>query len=173
MAKKKLTLETLQAERQKLEQEVNDSQKNLAEKEYTIDFENISNLNSILTYIDKSFTWNLKNAALVVNLHSILKAEKQRLNAQQEDGAIVNIKQVDLSTLYTVLTAVQGIGVEGAKRYITLLTNVGMQITEAMNQLADSNRDIQGLHTALAELDSEIAKLKVKTVDADEIIEQK
>ena len=76
---------------------------------------------------------------------------------------------VDLNTLYKVLTSIEGVGIESARTFTSLLTNIGKQITDAMKSMADVNREIQELHVSLGELDSKIAELSKETVEADEI----
>jgi hypothetical protein len=76
---------------------------------------------------------------------------------------------MQLNTLYTVLTNINGIGIESARRFTRLLTNVGAQITGALNEMADNNKVIQERHVALAELDIEIEKASKPTVEVEEV----
>ena len=168
----KVTLEDLQNLRTELEQKAAKIQTELAEKTYSINFESISNLTKVINHINKDVTWTSKNAALLVNLSDSLKNEKSRLllaetaakaetriNGTEVDVtslSTVNLRQVDVNTLYQSLLAVQSTGIESARTYVKLLTNIGAQITEAMKQLAESNKDIQELHVELAELDAKI-----------------
>jgi hypothetical protein len=76
---------------------------------------------------------------------------------------------MQLNTLYTVLTNINGTGIEAARRFTRLLTNVGAQITEALKQTADDNKVVQQRHVELAELDLEIEKASKPTVTAEEI----
>lgn len=168
----KVTLEDLQNLRTELEQKAVKIQTELAEKTYSINFESISNLTRVINHVNKDVTWTSKNAALLVNLSDSLKNEKsrlllaetaakaeQRINGTEVDAAslsTVNLRQVDVNTLYQSLLAVQSTGIESARTYVKLLTNIGAQITEAMKQLAASNKEIQELHVELAELDAKI-----------------
>lgn len=168
----KVTLEDLQNLRTELEQKAAKIQTELAEKTYSINFESISNLTKVINHVNKDVTWTSKNAALLVNLSDSLKNEKsrlllsetaakaeQRINGTEVDVAslsTVNLRQVDVNTLYQSLLAVQSTGIESARTYVKLLTNIGAQITEAMKQLAESNKEIQELHVELAELDAKI-----------------
>ena len=133
-------------------------------------FENSSNITKGLNHINKDVAWSSKNAALLVSLNDNLKNEKTRLTievnlAKNEKRALeegfdstVYLKAMDLNTLYQSLLSVQSTGVESARNYVRLLTNVGAQITTAMQLMAESNKEIQNLHVELAELDAKISE---------------
>lgn len=171
------TLAELKDKRAALEVEVNETQANLAEKKYKVELESQTNLNAILKQIDKSYEWSIKNAAMVVNLYDVLKVaklekqivEKTDETTETEGSYVVELKSMDLNTLYSVLTNITGTGVESARRFIKLLTNVGSQITNALNEMADANKEIQNMHVELAELDAAIANFGKEDVTADEI----
>jgi len=166
---KQLTLKQLKDKRAALEVEVNEAQANLAEKTYTVELESEANLNAVLKQIDKSYEWSIKNAALVVNLYDTLKAEKAENKIAGEGKTSVVLKSIDLNTLYSVLTNINGTGVEAARTFTRLLTNIGEQITSALNEMADTNKEIQKMHVELAELDSVIENFGKEEVTADEI----
>lgn len=164
-----LSKEELIARRTELENEVNETQQALADAKYSVDFESLSNIKAILKQMDSAYTWNIKNAALLLNLYDNLKVEKIAIQKTGDESATVALSSLDLNTLYQVLTNIDGVGIEAARTFTKLLTNVGAQITEAMNQMAEANREVQGQHAALGELDAEIAALSKETVEADEI----
>ena len=164
------SIEDLKNLRNELEKKVADLQTELAQKEYSIDFENSANINKVLKHLNDDVAWNTKNAALLVNLSDNLKVEKQRINhevstAKQEKReydksleSVVYLKTIDLNTLYQSLLGVQSTGIESARNYIKLLTNIGAQISEAMKLMAEENRKIQALHGELADLDKRIVE---------------
>jgi hypothetical protein len=175
-----ITLEDLKSLRTQLETEAVEKQKELAEKTYAIDFESISNITKVLNHLNKDVSWSAKNAALLVNLHDSLKDEKLRLLAQESvvkserreavagEISTAYLKQVDINTLYQSLLAVQSTGVESARNYTRLLTNIGRQITEAMQAMAESNKVIQSLHVELAELDGKIQQEEVPQPEVEQ-----
>lgn len=155
--------------RAQLEIEVNDLQTELATREYSVDIENASNLTAILTQIDKSYEWNIKNAAFLINLYDTLN-DQRRINANsKEKTTTVLLNSMQLNTLYTVLTNINGIGIESARRFTRLLTNVGAQISDALKEMADNNKVIQEKHVVLAELDMEIERAEKPTVEVEQI----
>lgn len=155
--KQQITLQDLQNLRTELEKEAAAKQVELAQRTYQIDFENISNVTRTLAHLNKDVNWSTKNAALLVSLSDSLWEEQARLKAEDsKTDAIVSLKQVDVNTLYQSLLSVQSTGIESARNYVKLLTNIGAQITQAMQAMATANQEIQSIHVELAELDQRI-----------------
>ena len=167
---KKLTLKELKAKRAQLEEEVSTVSEEHAKKQRPVNFETMSNLNTTIKHIE-NFQWTVKNAALVVNLYDNLKVQKTVLRKTEAENVVVELGPLDLNTLYTVLTTVGGTGISHARSFISLLTNVGKQISDAMKEVASGNDEIKQLHASLAEIDAEIEKHNAETVTADEISE--
>ena len=166
---KQLTLTEIKDARAQLENETNEIQETLARKTYVVDLETESTLNAVLKQIDKSYEWSIKNAALIVNLHDSLKAEKAKNRLEGEGTTTVELGTVDLNTLYTVLTNINGTGVEAARTFTRLLTNIGKQVTDALNSMAEENKVIQQKHAELAELDLAIENYNKEEVPAEDI----
>jgi hypothetical protein len=164
----KLTKDQLIATRVEVENEANEKQVQLAEKLYAVEFEEVANITSVLKQIDKSYEWTIKNAAYLISLYDNLKANKVAIT-KSGDTATVELKSLDLNTLYQVLTNINGTGIESARTFTRLLTNVGKQITDAMQSMAADNKEIQEIHVQLAELDAAIDELSKETLEADEI----
>ena len=135
MAKAK-TLSQLKDLRAQLEIEVNEAQTELATREYSVDLENTQNINAVLKQIDKSYQWNIKNAAFLINLYDSISDQK-RINANAEEKtSVVKLNNLQINTLYTVLTNITGTGIESARTFTRLLTNVGAQISDALKEMA-------------------------------------
>ena len=166
-----LTKDDLIQKRVELENKVNEKQQEIAERTYTVDLETSANLNAVIKQIDKSYRWSIKNATLIVNLYDTLKAAKTAITQSNDSNYTVELNSIELNTLYSVLTNIDGVGVESARTFVRLLTNVGSQISQSMESLAEANREVQNLHAPLAELDAQIAELSKETVEADEISE--
>jgi len=168
-----LSTQELTEKRTQLETELNETQDKLANATYAVNFENASNLKAVLKQIDKSYKWDIKNAALIINLYDNLNAARVAIQKTEDESFSVELKALDLNTLYKVLTSIEGVGIEAAKTFTKLLTNVGKQITDAMNQMAEANKEVQQGHVALAELDAKIDELTkqetAEEVEADEI----
>lgn len=180
-----VTLEDLTALRAELEQAAAAKQVELSEQTYAVNFEETGNITKVLNHLNKDVSWSSKNAALLVNLHDNLKNEKTRLTIESnlaknekrtlsaEETATVQLRQMDLNTLYQSLLAIQSSGIESARNYVRLLTNVGGQITQAMQSMAEANKQIQSLHVELAEIDAKIAEQETPETQAqNETVEQ-
>lgn len=168
MAKAK-TLSQLKDLRAQLEIEVNEAQTELATREYSVDLENTQNINAVLKQIDKSYQWNIKNAAFLINLYDSISDQK-RINANAEEKtSVVKLNNLQINTLYTVLTNITGTGIESARTFTRLLTNVGAQISDALKEMADDNKSVQSKHVELAELDVSIDQASKPTVETEEL----
>ena len=168
MAKAK-TLSQLKDLRAQLEIEVNEAQTELATREYSVDLENTQNINAVLKQIDKSYQWNIKNAAFLINLYDSISDQK-RINANAEEKtSVVKLNNLQINTLYTVLTNITGTGIESARTFTRPLTNVGAQISDALKEMADDNKSVQSKHVELAELDVAIDQASKPTVETEEL----
>jgi hypothetical protein len=166
MAKEK-SINELKDLRAQLEIEVNETQAELATRTYEVNLENTQNTNAILKQIDKSYQWNIKNAAFIINLHDSI-VEQKKINAiATEKTPVILLNSIQLNTLYTVLTNITGTGIESARTFTRLLTNVGAQISNALKQTADDNKIVQEKHVALAELDVAIDKASKPTLETE------
>lgn len=137
--------------KQELESQIDELQIEMRDTTYEIDLESKANARIILDHLNNSFTWNMKNAALLINLYDELKSQI----SSKTFKAKVNLTGLNLNMLYSVLTAVQATGIEQARNYVTLLTNVGSQISGAMEKMTEKNKEIQALYARLDELQKE------------------
>ena len=165
------TVEELTIDRDNLLTEVEAIQKKLAEEKYPMDFDNVSNITKVLKHLDKNTKWTIKDCALAINLYDNIKLEKSRISGSEDKKIIVNLAAVDLNTLYKSLTECEGYGVENAKGFLRILTNLGSQISMAMESMQNANKDVQKMHVTLGEMDSSIEAMSIEKVEADEIIE--
>lgn len=164
------TLEEVTETRDNLVSEVEAKQTELADVKYGITFDDVKDISRVMKHLDKNTNWTIKDAALVINLYDNLKLEKARIKAE-EAGPTANLGAIDLNSLYKSLTTAEGNGIEAARTFITLLTNIGSQISSAMQEMAEANKIIQEMHIQLAELDSAVEEMSTEKVEADEIIE--
>jgi len=152
-----------------LENETNEAQKALVDAKFSIDLENMQNINALLKQIDKTYVWTIKNAALVINLYDNLKVAKTAITSANDSDFNVEISSLNLNTLYLVLTNIEGTGVESARTFTRLLANVGSQISTSMEEMTEANKEVHKMHVALGELDAKVKELSEEAVSADEI----
>jgi hypothetical protein len=71
--------------------------------------------------------------------------------------------------LYQALLNVEGTGIENARRFITMLTQIGEAVGVAMQDLSALNTTLNDLHTELAEVDSQLEALEGVEVVSPEL----
>lgn len=152
--------------KQELESQIDALQIEMKEARYEIDLETKANGRIILDHLNNSFTWSMKNAALLINLYDELKSQINNKSFKNK----VELSGLNLNMLYSVLTGVQATGIESARNYVTLLTNMGSQISGAMEEMTQKNKEIQGLYAQLEELQKAEANGE-KILEAHEISE--
>lgn len=158
-------LDDLKAERTELEEKVTALQKENAAKIFNVEVEDVSMVKTIQDHLNKGYTWETKNAAIVVTLFDRLKAERARIRKEMEKTTedytpTLQLKAYELNGLYQALLNVRGTGVENARKFVKMLTLVGESVTNAMNELTQANKEVSDLHIKLKDLDVNIDSLE-------------
>ena len=158
-------LDDLKAERTELEEKVTALQKENAAKIFNVEVEDVSMIKTIQDHLNKGYTWETKNAAIVVTLFDRLKAERARIRKEMEETTedytpTLQLKAYELNGLYQALLNVRGTGVENARKFVKMLTLVGESVTNAMNELTEANKEVSDLHIRLKDLDVNIDSLE-------------
>ncbi len=121
-------------------------------------------IKTIQDHLNKGYTWETKNAAIVVTLHDKLKVERARLKKEleknEEAELTLELKAYELNGLYQALLNVRGTGVENARKFVRMLTLVGESVTNAMGELTESNKEVSDLHVRLRDLDVNIENME-------------
>ena len=112
-----------------------------------------------MEHLNKGFTWKTQNAAVIVALYDQLKKQNRELSSSEDDATTLKLRAHELNGLYQALLNVEGTGIESARRFITMLTNVGETVTNAMSVLGEMNKQISDMHTELDVTEREIAAL--------------
>lgn len=160
-------LEDLKAERTELENKATELAKENAAKIFNVEIEDASMIKTIQDHLNKGYTWETKNAAIVVTLFDRLKAERSRIKKEM-DGLVegdytptLQLKAYELNGLYQALLNVQGTGVENARKFVKMLTMVGESVTNAMGELTESNKEISDIHVRLKDIDTNIQAIEM------------
>ena len=84
------------------------------------------------------------------------------------------MRSTELTGLYNILLNISGTGVEKARSFTRLLTNVGQQVTSALDQLAERNAEVRELHAQLQELEQQLqeSEFNLSTNEDSEQIEE-
>ena len=151
-------------ERQKnLIEEIDAMQTEAAQKRFEIKFDNMKSVKAVQDHLNKGYTWKTQNAAVVVSLYDQFKTQAKGLTNEEEPT--ISLRGHELNALYQALLNVEGQGIENARRFITMLTNVGEAVGVAMQELSELNSTLNELHAELSQVDAELDALNaVETV---------
>ena len=157
----------LKARQSELAIEIDAMQTNAAEKRFTITFDNLKSLKVVQEHLNKGYTWKTQNAAVVVSLYDQFKTQAKMLAADAD--AVISLRGHELNALYQALLNVEGTGIENARRFITMLTQIGEAVGVAMQDLSTMNQKLNDLHAELAEVDAEVDALNNVEVVSPEL----
>tara|TARA_Y100000389_G_scaffold251_1_gene213 strand:+ start:9488 stop:10006 length:519 start_codon:yes stop_codon:yes gene_type:complete len=151
-------MSNLQEKRKEIVETLDTKQVESAEKRFNINFENIKMVKTLMDHLNKGYTWKTSNAAVLVTLYDQLKNQHKELTNSEEELEVFTIalRGHELNALYQALLNVEGVGITNARRFITMLTQVGQTVGEAMEELATMNAEINALHTELQEIETEL-----------------
>lgn len=151
-------MSNLQEKRKEIVETLDTKQVESAEKRFNINFENIKMVKTLMDHLNKGYTWKTSNAAVLVTLYDQLKNQHKELTNSEEKLEVFTIalRGHELNALYQALLNVEGVGITNARRFITMLTQVGQTVGEAMEELATMNAEINALHTELQEIETEL-----------------
>jgi gas vesicle protein len=150
-------MEDLKTQLRELESRATELQVTSARQKFTFTVEDKAELKSILNLIDKDYNWQSKNAALTVHVHDSLKLASKTAEAI-EDGFEMELDATIMTGLYNILLNIESAGVEKARRFAKILTNVGSQVSSAMQKLAEDNEEIKAIHLEIKELEDTITE---------------
>jgi hypothetical protein len=169
-------LNKLRKEREELEKQANTLAKEQAAATFKIEIDDVKMIKTILDHLNKGYTWQTKNAAIIVTLYDRLKSERVRLTTElsenEETELYFELKTYELNALYQALLNCEGQGIETARKFVRMLTLVGENVTTAMAKLGEANREVQDLHVKLKDLDVNIESLeKEETEEVEPTLE--
>jgi hypothetical protein len=152
----------LKARQTELAVEIDAMQTEAAEKRFEIKFDSLKSIKTVQDHLNKGYTWKTQNAAVVVSLYDQFKKQAKTLTAESEP--VISLRGHELNALYQALLNVEGMGIENARRFITMLTQIGEAVGVAMQDLSTMNSTLNDLHAELAEVDAELEATKVEAV---------
>ena len=152
----------LKARQTELALEIDAMQTEAAEKRFEIKFDSLKSIKTVQDHLNKGYTWKTQNAAVVVSLYDQFKKQAKTLTAESEP--VISLRGHELNALYQALLNVEGTGIENARRFITMLTQIGEAVGVAMQDLSTMNSTLNDLHAELAEVDAQLEATKVEAV---------
>tara|TARA_R110000796_G_scaffold12914_3_gene42229 strand:+ start:2869 stop:3357 length:489 start_codon:yes stop_codon:yes gene_type:complete len=139
-----------------------------AKQKFDFTVQNKAELKSILNLIDKDYNWQSKNAALTVHVYDSIKSAPTEL--LEDESLEMELDATIMTGLYNILLNIESGGVEKARKFARILTNVGSQVSEAINKLGQDNDEIKLLHVEMAELEQQINQ--TENEDSEQIKEE-
>jgi len=134
--------------------EIDALQTEAAEKRFEITFDNVKAIKTVQEHLNKGYTWKTQNAAVVVSLYDQFKTQGKNLTADSDP--VISLRGHELNALYQALLNVEGTGIENARRFITMLTQIGEALGTAMQDLSTMNTTLNDMHAELAEIDAQL-----------------
>lgn len=157
-------IEELKAKLAELEPQAEAAQLESSDRLYDLILDDVKTIKTIQDRLNKDFQWESRTAAVVVHLYDRLTEERKRLSqpsSLNEDGTVtVQMKGLELNGLYQAMLNMKGLGVENARSFARLLTNIGKQVTEAMQTMAEVNQKVMEIHNQISEIEREIAQIE-------------
>ena len=144
----------LKARQSELAIEIDALQTEASEKRFEITFDNIKAIKTVQEHLNKGYTWKTQNAAVVVSLYDQFKSQGKDLKSDSDP--VVSLRGHELNALYQALLNVEGTGIENARRFITMLTQIGEAVGTAMQELSAVNTSLNDMHAELAEVDAKL-----------------
>jgi len=148
-------MEDLRSQINELDVKATELQQASATREFNLTVTDSTELKQILKLIDKSYTWQSKNAALAVHVYDSIKEANKNAEVTEE-GLELSLSATIMTGLYNIMLNIEGQGVESARSFVRVLTNVGAQVTSALNVLSEDNKEIQELHAQIHELEQQL-----------------
>lgn len=152
---------SLETQKKALSKKADELQKRAAEETFAINFDDRKQVKTVMDHLNKGYNWKTNNAAVLVSLYDQLKKQNKELLNSDTEETVVNLRGHELNALYQALLNVEGKGIESARKFIIMLTNVGESVSNAMKLLAELNSEISETHKELAEVEEKLQNAEV------------
>ena len=141
------------AEHKELLQRNDDLLKEMQEREYEVDFKDKGVFTKLYKFLEKESPWGHTTAAGLIMLFNNLRQEKEKIKDPEWDKKIT-LRAVNVTTLWTMLTKMEGKGFHEAKNFVELMASIGQSISTAVRQVHTDNQELRDNHEALTKLDN-------------------
>lgn len=147
---------SLETQKKALQDKADELQRKAAEETFAVTFDDRKQIKTVMEHLNKGYSWKTNNAAVLVSLYDQLKSQNKELLNSESDDTTINLRGHELNALYQALLNVEGTGIESARKFIIMLTNVGESVSKAMTLLAELNHAISETHQELAEIQEQL-----------------
>jgi hypothetical protein len=126
--------------------------KEMQEREYDVNFKDKGVFTKLYKFLEKDSPWGHTTAAGLIMLFNNLRMEKEKTKDADWD-AIVKLRAVNVTTLWTMLTKMEGNGFYEAKNFVEIMAAIGQSISEAVRTVHSDNQELRNNHEDLQKLD--------------------
>ena len=126
--------------------------KEMQEREYQVDFKDKGVFTKLYKFLEKDSPWGHTTAAGLIMLFNNLKQEKEKIKDPEWDN-LIQLRAVNVTTLWTMLTKMEGRGFYEAKNFVELMAAIGQSISEAVRRVHTDNQELRDNHETLTKLD--------------------
>ena len=140
------------AKHEELQKKNEDLLKEMQQREYDVDFRSKAVFNKFVKFLEKDAKWGHTTAAGLIMLFNNFREEKEKTK-DPEWNNLVTLRAINVSTLWQMLTAMDGSGFYEAKNFVELMAAIGQPISEAVRQVHADNQELRNNHEALVKLD--------------------
>ena len=141
------------AEHEELQKKNEELLKEMQQREYEVDFKSKAVFNKFVKFLEKDAKWGHTTAAGLIMLFNNFREEKEKTK-DPEWNNLVTLRAINVSTLWQMLTTMEGSGFFEARNFVELMAAIGQPISEAVRQVHTDNQELRNNHEALVKLDS-------------------
>lgn len=129
--------------------------KEMQEREYEIDFQNVRVFNHLLKFLEKNAPWGHTTATGLIMLYTNLKQQKAVIKSLQDkwDGKVA-VRAANVQIFWTMVTKMSGNGFYEAKNFVELMAAVGESLSKAVQQVNIDNTDLRETHAKVNDIES-------------------
>ena len=128
--------------------------KEMQEREYEIDFQNVKVFNHLLKFLEKNAPWGHTTATGLILLYTNLKQQKAVIKSLQDkwDGKVA-VRAANVQIFWTMVTKMSGNGFYEAKNFVELMAAVGESLSKAVQQVNIDNTDLRETHAKVNDIE--------------------
>ena len=143
----------LKSEQERYNNLANEFGNQLKNKSYEVKVDDIKDAKSLLKHLEKNVKWNHSDAPVFIAAYQKLK---DAVAKGLDENSNLLLEGPALNGIYQILIKTEGIGYFAVRDYMSLLTQTGEGITNAMRNMIEDQNTLKNIHTNLSTLDDEV-----------------
>ncbi len=126
--------------------------KEMQEREYTVEFKDKKVFEKLYKFLEKDAKWGHTTAAGLIMLVNNLKQQRVSVKDPEWDGNVL-LRAVNVTTLWQMMSSMEGRGFYEAKNFVEIMATIGQGISGAVVLVQNDNQGLRNNHEKLAKLD--------------------